>query len=86
MSRRARRFASRSVGRSIHDEIQRAHLERAKRLLRESDLPLPKVPSGGLHHAQLPGSGFPAASGTDPGTLSASGARQNLMGFDEQDR
>lgn len=44
VSRRALEIRfQRSVGRSIHDEIQRAHLERAKRLLRESDLPLPKV-------------------------------------------
>lgn len=44
VSRRALEIRfQRAVGRSIHDEIQRAHLERAKRLLRESDLPLPGV-------------------------------------------
>ena len=31
------------LGRSIHEEIRRARLERAKRLLLETDLPLPKV-------------------------------------------
>jgi LacI family transcriptional regulator len=33
----------RAIGRSIHSEIQRVHLERAKRLLQETDLPMPKV-------------------------------------------
>jgi LacI family transcriptional regulator len=32
-----------ALGRSIHDEIRSARLERAKRLLLETDLPLPKV-------------------------------------------
>jgi len=32
-----------ALGRSIHAEIQRVHLERAKRLLLETDLPIPKV-------------------------------------------
>ena len=43
-SRRALEIRFRqAVGRSIHAEIQRVHLERAKRLLRETDLPMPKV-------------------------------------------
>jgi LacI family transcriptional regulator len=33
------------VGRTIHDEIERMRLERAKRLLLESDLPIPRVAS-----------------------------------------
>lgn len=33
----------RAVGRSIHAEIQRAHIERVKRLLQETDLAMPKV-------------------------------------------
>lgn len=32
-----------ALGRTIHDEIQRARLERAKRLLQETALPVPKV-------------------------------------------
>ena len=32
-----------ATGRSIHAEIQRAHVDRAKHLLLETDLPLPKV-------------------------------------------
>lgn len=32
-----------AVGRSVNDEIQRVHLERAKRLLVDSDWPLPKI-------------------------------------------
>jgi LacI family transcriptional regulator len=44
VSRRALEIRfQRAVGRSLHDEIQRMHLERAKRLLRESDLPLANV-------------------------------------------
>lgn len=35
-----------ALGRSIHAEIQRARLERARRLLIETDLPLPKVAQG----------------------------------------
>jgi LacI family transcriptional regulator len=33
----------RSIGKSMNEKIQQAHLERAKRLLLETDLPLPKV-------------------------------------------
>jgi LacI family transcriptional regulator len=33
----------RAVGKSMNEKIQQAHLERAKRLLVETDLPLPKV-------------------------------------------
>jgi len=44
LSRRALEIRfQRAVGRSIHDEIQRVRLERAKRLLLETDMPLPQV-------------------------------------------
>lgn len=44
LSRRALEIRfQRFVGRSIHDEIQQAHLDRARRLLLETDLPLPTV-------------------------------------------
>ena len=33
----------RAIGKSMNEKIQQAHLERAKRLLLETDLPLPKV-------------------------------------------
>ena len=33
----------RAIGKSMNERIQQAHLERAKRLLLETDLPLPKV-------------------------------------------
>lgn len=33
----------RSIGKSMNEKIQQAHLDRAKRLLLETDLPLPKV-------------------------------------------
>ena len=33
----------RAVGRTLHEELQRVRLERAKRLLVETDLPLPQV-------------------------------------------
>jgi LacI family transcriptional regulator len=33
----------RAIGKSMNEKIQQAHLERAKRLLMETDLPLPKV-------------------------------------------
>ena len=32
-----------AVGRTIHEELQRVRLERAKRLLLETDLPIPSV-------------------------------------------
>lgn len=44
LSRRALEIRfQRAVGRSIHDEIQQARLDRARRLLLETDLPLPTV-------------------------------------------
>lgn len=44
LSRRAMEIRfMRTVGRSLNHEIQRARLERAKRLLRESDLSIPQV-------------------------------------------
>jgi LacI family transcriptional regulator len=36
----------RTIGRTIHDELQRLRLERAKRLLRETDLPITRVATG----------------------------------------
>jgi LacI family transcriptional regulator len=33
----------RAIGKSMNEKIQQAHLERSKRLLLETDLPLPKV-------------------------------------------
>ncbi|NQT39356.1 MAG: DNA-binding transcriptional regulator [Planctomycetes bacterium] len=54
LSRRALEIRfQQTLGRSIHAEIQRAHLERAKRLLLETDLPMPDVAEG---------SGFGSAS------------------------
>lgn len=44
LSRRALEIRFRNaLGRTIHDEIQRTRLDRARRLLIESDLPIPKV-------------------------------------------
>jgi len=41
LSRRALELRFRAaMGRSIHEEIQRTRLERARRLLRETDLPI----------------------------------------------
>jgi len=36
----------RETGRTIHEELQRVRLERAMRLLRETDLPISRVASG----------------------------------------
>lgn len=60
ISRRAleQRFRS-LVGRSPAEEIRRAHLERAKRLLRETSLPLPTVAGkSGFESAELLGRVF----------------------------
>jgi LacI family transcriptional regulator len=44
LSRRALEIRfQKAIGRTIHDEIKRVRLEQAKRLLLESDLPIPKV-------------------------------------------
>jgi LacI family transcriptional regulator len=32
-----------AIGRTIHEELQRIRLERARRVLNETDLPIPKV-------------------------------------------
>lgn len=68
LSRRAleMRF-QKSVGRTIHDEILRFRLERAKRLLLESDLPMPKVAmAAGFNTASYFGQVFRQEYGMTP--------------------
>jgi len=57
----------RAVGRSIHDEIQRVRLDRAKRFLLESDLSIPKVAEGaGFGSASYLGQVFRRRIGATP--------------------
>jgi LacI family transcriptional regulator len=57
----------RAMGRTIHAEIQRVRLERAKRLLLESELPIPKVAaSAGYDSASYLSQVFRQAVGTTP--------------------
>lgn len=68
LSRRALEMRFRkAVGRTIHAEIQRVRLERAKRLLLESDLPMPKVAAAaGFGTASYFGQVFREAVGMTP--------------------
>ncbi len=71
VSRRALEIRFReTLGRTILSEIQRIRLQRAKRLLLETDL---LAAAGGrvsgIRHAELPGAGFSAAGGCDTGSL-----------------
>ena len=55
------------VGRTVHAEIQRVRLERAKQLLAETDLPIPKVAEAtGYGSASYLGQVFRQALGTTP--------------------
>ena len=55
------------VGQTVHAEIQRVRLERAKQLLTETDLPIPKVAEAtGYGSASYLGQVFRQALGTTP--------------------
>jgi LacI family transcriptional regulator len=61
-----RRFKS-ALGRTIHDEILCVRLNRAKELLRETDLPLPRIAEkAGFHHQEYMGAVFRAKLGVTP--------------------
>lgn len=68
VSRRAIELRFRkALGRTLHAEIQRMRLERAKRLLLESDLPMPKVAiAAGYNTASYMGQVFRAELGLTP--------------------
>lgn len=56
-----------TVGRTVHAEIQRVRLERAKRLLTETDLPIPRIADAtGYGSASYLGQVFRQALGTTP--------------------
>ena len=57
----------RAVGRSIHEQIQRDHLERAKRLLLETDMTMERVAeSSGFRSGTYLGQVFRRAVGMTP--------------------
>ncbi len=57
----------RTMGRTVHAEIQRVRLERAKQLLTETDLPVPKIAEAtGYGSASYLGQVFRQALGTTP--------------------
>jgi LacI family transcriptional regulator len=57
----------RSLGRSLHDEIRRVRLDRARRLLVETDLPIPRVAaSSGFRDASYLARVFQKELGTSP--------------------
>lgn len=57
----------RAVGRTLHAELQRLRLERAKRLLLETELPVPKVAeSAGYHNASYLAQVFRQTLGITP--------------------
>jgi LacI family transcriptional regulator len=61
-----RRFRK-SLGRTIHEEIQRAHVERAKRLLASTDEPLKRVArDAGFRSPQQLSKRFRRLEGTTP--------------------
>jgi LacI family transcriptional regulator len=68
LSRRALELRfRRALGRTIHDELQRARLDRTRRLLLESDLPMPKVAeAAGYSTASYMGQVFHKAMGMTP--------------------
>lgn len=62
----------RLLGRSVHDEIERAHLERAKRLLTETDLNVPRVAeASGFASASYFGAVFRRRNGMTPAKFRA---------------
>ena len=58
------------LGRSIHDEIIRVRLSRARELLQETDLPLVEIAErAGFRHQEYMGAVFRQRLGITPGTL-----------------
>jgi LacI family transcriptional regulator len=61
-----RRFQS-ALNRTVHDEVLRVRLNRAKELLRETDLPLPLIAEkAGFRHQEYMGAVFKANLGVTP--------------------
>jgi LacI family transcriptional regulator len=57
----------RATGRTVHEELQRVRLERARRLLRETDLPISRVAAGaGFQSASYLAQVFRQESGVTP--------------------
>ncbi len=65
-----RRFRDSGLGRTIYEELTRAHVERARSLLAETDLPLAEVAAeSGFANQQMLSFVFKKATGSTPGAF-----------------